>query len=107
MVLTNSMSNNDAADWLGQLVLEAILDTPDRNDYIALARSSVEASNNLWPQDLERGRIPDTPLPGYYGFFGSYYWHMEGWVEEIHCTCVIKWPEGFLPTHLFMAAHPR
>lgn len=89
VVLTNSMSNNDAADWLGQLILEAILDNPDRNDYVELARSSVEASNNLWPQmaeNLERCRIPDTPLRELSDYEGSYYnvikdWHMEVWVE--------------------------
>lgn len=41
VVLTNSMSNNDAADWLGQLLIETILNNPDPNDYVALAPSGV------------------------------------------------------------------
>ncbi|KAL8630163.1 hypothetical protein Q9189_004084, partial [Teloschistes chrysophthalmus] len=50
VVLLNSMSNNDAADWLGQLLLETVLDNPEPNDYVALARKSVETSNTLWSQ---------------------------------------------------------
>ena len=90
VMMTNSMSNNDAADWLGQFVLKTILDNSDRNDYVELTRSSVEASNNLWPQmaeNLKRCRIPDTPLRELSDYVGSYYnvikdWHMEVWVEE-------------------------
>ena len=41
MVLTNSMSNNDAVDWLSQLLLETVLDNPDKNDFVELAKSSV------------------------------------------------------------------
>ena len=90
VVLTNSMSNNDAADWLGQLILEAILDNPDQNDYVKLAKDSVEASNHLWArmaEELEDSRIPDTPVRVLLSYVGSYYnvvkdWHMELWVEE-------------------------
>lgn len=89
VVMTNSMSNNDAADWLGQLALEAVLDNPDRNDYVQLARSSVEISNKLWPQmaeELEDARIPHTHARELSDYVGSYYnvikdWHMELWVE--------------------------
>ena len=89
VVMTNSMSNNDAADWLGQLLLEAVLDNPDQNDYVKLARSSVETSNKLWPQmasELEDARIPDTDARELSDYIGSYYnvikdWHMELWVE--------------------------
>ncbi|KAL8657088.1 MAG: hypothetical protein Q9226_002263 [Calogaya cf. arnoldii] len=41
VVLTNSMANNDAAVWIGQLLLETVLDNPDRNDYVAIAKGSV------------------------------------------------------------------
>ncbi|MCJ1434732.1 hypothetical protein MMC27_004102 [Xylographa pallens] len=90
VVLTNSMSNNDAADWLGQLILEAVLDNPDQNDYVKLAKDSVEASNHLWvrmAEELEESRIPDTPVRELSSYEGSYYnvvkdWHMELWVEE-------------------------
>ena len=90
VVMTNSMSNNDAADWLGQLVLEAVLDNSDQNDYVKLAKDSVENSNSLWPQmaeELENSRIPNTPVRELSEYAGSYYnvikdWYMEVWVER-------------------------
>ncbi|KAI4088601.1 MAG: hypothetical protein LQ344_005939 [Seirophora lacunosa] len=90
VVLTNSMSNNDAADWLGQLLLETVLDNSEPNDYVELARTSVETSNRLWSQmaeELEDARIPDTPVRELSEYVGSYYnvvkdWHMEVWVGE-------------------------
>lgn len=90
VVLTNSMSINDAADWLGQLLLETILDNPEPNDYVNLARKSVEVSNSLWPkmaEDLEHARIPNTPMRDLSEYVGSYYnavqdWHLEIWTEE-------------------------
>ncbi|KAL8897524.1 MAG: hypothetical protein Q9207_007176 [Kuettlingeria erythrocarpa] len=90
VVLTNAMSNNDAADWLGQLLVETVLDNPDPNDYVALARKSVETSNGLWPKmadELEKARIPDTPVRKLPDYEGSYYnavknWRMETWVED-------------------------
>lgn len=47
VVLTNSMANNDTADWLGELLLEAVLDNPDKNDYIEIAKSSAKTSTEL------------------------------------------------------------
>lgn len=90
VTLTNSMSNNDAADWLGQLLVETVLGNSEPNDYVKLASDTVETSNKLWPQmaeELERSRIPNTPLRDFSDYVGSYFnvvkdWHMELWVEE-------------------------
>lgn len=41
VVMTNSLALNDCADWVGQLVLESLLDTPSKNDYVQAAKSSV------------------------------------------------------------------
>ena len=38
VVLTNSMANNDAPDWLGQLLLEAILDNPNQEQLCAIGQ---------------------------------------------------------------------
>ena len=59
VVLTNALANNDAADWLGQLILETILDVPDPNDYLELAKISAKNSSARWLEmkaDLERER---------------------------------------------------
>ena len=41
VLLTNSMARSDAADWLGQLLLETPLDNPNKKDYISVAKSSA------------------------------------------------------------------
>lgn len=48
VVLTNSITNNDAADWIGELLLETLLDNPDKNDYLNIARPSAEVLKSLW-----------------------------------------------------------
>ena len=67
MVLTNSMANNDAAGWLGQLLVEVILDSPVKNGYLQLARDSSDVSSKLWLQmatGLDQNRIPGNAGKG-------------------------------------------
>ncbi|KAJ5959871.1 uncharacterized protein N7479_007021 [Penicillium vulpinum] len=49
IVLSNSLALNDVPDWVGQLVLEELLEVPEseRNDYVKAAHSSV-AENLKW-----------------------------------------------------------
>jgi hypothetical protein len=42
--MTNSLVLNDVPDWVGQLVLEEILEVPKRNDYIEASTISVKKS---------------------------------------------------------------
>lgn len=53
VVLVNSLALDDCADWIGQALLEAVLDTPHQNDHEELARQSSASYNSQW-QDLER-----------------------------------------------------
>lgn len=75
VVLTNSMSHNDLADWLGQLYVEHILDSPVKNDFLGLAERSAEAALALWPamrRELAEKQIPKTlvrPLQKYVGTY--------------------------------------
>ncbi len=76
VVLTNSMSKNDAADWLGELYLEALIDAPQKNDYVKIARSSADAAMALWPamiKELAKNRIPGTHCRSLHDFAGTYY----------------------------------
>ncbi|CAG7934776.1 unnamed protein product [Penicillium salamii] len=43
VVLVNSTPKNDCADWLGQLLLETLLENTDKNDYVSLANESAAA----------------------------------------------------------------
>lgn len=75
VLLTNSMANNDAADWVGQLILETVLDNPDKNDYLKLPEVSAAESKAYWVrlvQEIEQKRQPDTPLRPLDAYCGAY-----------------------------------
>lgn len=75
VLLTNSVVNNDAADLLGQLLLETGLDNRGKIGYVAIARDSVETLVGLWPKmarELEARGKPNTahkPLVNYAGLY--------------------------------------
>jgi CubicO group peptidase (beta-lactamase class C family) len=61
VVLVNSSPKNDAADWIGQLLVERALDCAEKNDYVALARESAAAYDAMWaqlPKDMQEAREP-------------------------------------------------
>lgn len=84
------MANNDAADWLGELLLEAVLDNPDKNDYIKIAKSSAKTSTELWAKMshyLEKNRTPHTthkPLEQYVGTYHNLIadWKIEAFLKD-------------------------
>ena len=41
VVLTNCAVKKETANWLGQLLLEAVLDNPEKNDYLSVAKKSA------------------------------------------------------------------
>lgn len=87
VVLTNSMANNDAADWLGQLLLETVLDNPDKNDYVAIAKKSAATSVALWPKmakELEARREPNTPHKPLIAYVGKYYNIIGDWCIDVY-----------------------
>jgi hypothetical protein len=78
VVLTNSMGNNDTADWVGELLLQTILDVPPecQHDHIKLAIASAERSSNLWidmAEKLEQERVPNTKPQGHDQYVGKYF----------------------------------
>ncbi|KAJ8129780.1 hypothetical protein O1611_g3849 [Lasiodiplodia mahajangana] len=86
VVLANSITKNDAPDWVGQLLVESFLNCNERNDYIDLARKSADAYDKMWkklPGDMERARIPGSnsfPLPEY---AGRYFNSIGNWFIEV------------------------
>ena len=86
VVLSNALANNDVADWLGQLILETILDVPKPNDYLELAKISAKNSSARWPKikaDLERERTPGTSPKSLECYVGKYYNKAENFCLEI------------------------
>ena len=94
VVLTNSMANNDAADWLGELLLETLLDNQDKNDYLELAKSSAATSKNLWvkmKQDLDEHRTPGTSPKAYNAYCGSFYNYVGNYCLDIFMRDEVLW----------------
>lgn len=63
-VLTNTMALNDAADWMGQLLVETLLGGPVRNDYVRLASMNVDRALKLYSKlnvEIENGTTPGGP----------------------------------------------
>ncbi|CAF9912402.1 hypothetical protein IMSHALPRED_000306 [Imshaugia aleurites] len=86
VVLTNSMANNDAADWLGQLLLEAVLDKLEKNDYVSIPKASAKTSVGLWPRmarELETHRSPNTQHKSLVEYVGIYYNNIDSWCIEV------------------------
>ena len=50
VVLLNSIPKNDCADWLGQFILENLLDSPEKHDYGLLAKESAASYDQMWTE---------------------------------------------------------
>ncbi|KAK3987536.1 beta-lactamase/transpeptidase-like protein [Cladorrhinum sp. PSN332] len=85
IVLTNTTARNDAADWIGQLLVETLLAKGSplpRNDYVKLAKDSMKAASDRYlgiEKEIKKGQIsggPKRPLGDYVGryvgFGGAY-----------------------------------
>jgi len=76
VVLTNTLALNDTPDWVAQLVLEELLEVPDRNDYVAAAKTSV-AENAKWysstAEELTKNRKADTSPKNLEDYTGTYW----------------------------------
>ncbi|KAI0407263.1 beta-lactamase/transpeptidase-like protein [Xylaria palmicola] len=86
VVLANSITKNDAPDWIGQLLVEHLLGCEERNDYVALAKKSARVYDKMWralTSDMEKARTPGShsrPLPEY---AGRYFNTIGNWFIEV------------------------
>ena len=103
VILTNSLTLNDTPDWVGQLILEELLEVPHRNNYIKAAEASVAENAKWYPttigelhREQENGTSPRS-LEDYVGTYwnelhvfkievtleeGSLYWALQGLKSE-------------------------
>lgn len=89
VVLTNSIALNDAADWIGQMVLESVLEAPEPNDFVALAESSAEALANKFPhmaQRLESQKVRGTSPRPLSTYFGEYFNEIKDFKIQIRLS---------------------
>jgi hypothetical protein len=88
VVLVNSATKNDAADWVGQLLVEEMLACPERNDYLALAKESADAYDAMWarlPHELDNAKRPGPPTKPLSAYAGRYYNKIGNWfIEVVH-----------------------
>ncbi|MCJ1234674.1 hypothetical protein MMC14_002637 [Varicellaria rhodocarpa] len=76
IVLSNSISLNDCADWVGQTILEALIDVKKPNKYIKYAQESAAAHIAKFPSmraSLEKKRIRNTNHKKPEAYLGMYY----------------------------------
>lgn len=86
LVLVNTKPLSDAADWIGQAFLEALLDSPERNDYLALAAEAVKGQALCYQSArdaLERAREHGTLQRPLEQYCGRYYWSSERYFIDI------------------------
>ncbi|KAJ6022068.1 hypothetical protein N7540_007572 [Penicillium herquei] len=84
--LVNSIAKNDCADWLGQLLLEHILENPDKNDYVKLAQDSAEAYQKLWtelPEKFDNSRQVGSNSQPLGAYVGRYYNQPHNWFIDV------------------------
>ena len=89
VVLTNSISKNDCSDWISQLLLEALIDNDEKNDYVHLAQISSEASDQKMG-DIQRllssKQIPNTSHRPLSDYTGKYYNKNGLWFLDVFLT---------------------
>lgn len=86
VVLTNPITKNDCADWLGQLLIEELLDVEDKNDYTRLATETAAAYDRMWTE-LEKGfekSVPNDIQPAELSrYVGRYYNRAGNWFISV------------------------
>lgn len=54
VILGNTLGLQDAPNWVSGLLLETLLDTPEKNDYVKLTREAAHAGSKLFPTCFNR-----------------------------------------------------
>lgn len=89
VVLTNSISKNDCSDWISQLLLEALIENDEKNDYAHLAQISSEASDQKMG-DIQRllssKQISNTSHRPLWDYTGKYYNKNGLWFLDVFLT---------------------
>ncbi|KAK4442855.1 beta-lactamase/transpeptidase-like protein [Podospora aff. communis PSN243] len=97
VVLVNSIPKSDAADWIGQPIVQEQLGCANKNDYVALAKSSAKAYDNMWTQlskDVVEARARSAPAKHTHrlsAYAGRYKAIASSW----------RWPDLDVATYLF------
>lgn len=77
VVLSNSISQGDTADWASQTILQVVLDIPSPMDFLPHAEQAANTWRSTYrtiSDTLEQERTPGTEKPPYGELEGTY-WH--------------------------------
>jgi hypothetical protein len=85
VVLGNTLVLQDAPNWVSSLLLETLLDTPEKNDYVK-PHEAAHAGSKLFSdmfQSLEEKRVLGTQMKSPSSYIGKYYNSVKTWYFEI------------------------
>ena len=85
VVMSNTMGLSDTTDWIGQLVLQTILEE-EPHDYVQLSKSSKEGSLQQFAsviEELKQGKTDIPPSQRLEAYCGRYYNAIGNFVLEI------------------------
>lgn len=90
VVLSNTLVSQDLPDWVGLLLLETLLDVPDKVNFIPYALEAAETWSKGFPnmkKQLDEGRNLKTPMREAHKYVGQYWnavgtWHFDIFLEE-------------------------
>lgn len=111
VVLTNSLALNDAADWIGQLIIEEIVNVPSelRTKFIGLAEAAVTENLKWYPRvvdELEKGRKAGTSPKPLTEYVGTYWDDLHIFKVEVKLSGdKLYWLMQGLETERFELAH--
>ena len=88
VVLSNTLALVDTADWVGQLLLEAVLDAPNKNDYLQITKDTVDRALAWYKpmhKELRENRTQEAP-PSLSDYVGVY-WNA---VKVVHIDVALQ-----------------
>ena len=86
VVLSNSLDLCDTPDWVAQLIIESILECPEPNDFVALARNTSANAISRMPalnKQLADERILNTFTRSLHDYTGRYFNSLANFVLDI------------------------
>jgi len=89
IVLANTLPNQDSPDWIGQALLEALLDVPHVSDFVSLAKEAAATDETFFPKmhnALLEERIQGTSVRHTESYVGRFENQVGTFVLDIYLS---------------------
>lgn len=86
VVMSNTLGNQDLPDWTGLLILEELLNVPDRVDFLPYAQEAAATWSQQWPEmhaTLDKDRESDGQIDDPSIYVGLYFNEVGTWFFDI------------------------